>query len=195
MASVLLSGATPSRLLIGYVATRHKGGSPFQKTPSLPARPQTQTPIRGERGGGTVPTVGLRPPSVTAPPPRLIQIDAESHPVCRAAPRRTGTNDRSAARPSARRFPTHLRKRFAFTPCASASPDIDEPGRRHADTSRSFDAASKRRRPFRRTCVTRKPKPSNSISAIASTIFHSGPNLASNHTTPKVQRNARLQTA
>ena len=37
--------------------------------------------------------------------------------------------------------------------------------------------------------------PSNSISAIASTIFHSGPNLASNHTTPKVQRNARLQTA
>lgn len=29
------------RLLIGYVATRHKGGSPFQKTPSLPARPQT----------------------------------------------------------------------------------------------------------------------------------------------------------
>lgn len=72
-------------LLIGYVSTRHKGGSPFQKTPSLPARPQTQTPIRGARGGGTVPTVGLRPPSVTAPPPRLIQIDAESHPVCRAA--------------------------------------------------------------------------------------------------------------
>jgi hypothetical protein len=32
-----------------------------------------------------VPPVGLRPPSVTHPPRRLIQIDAESHPDCRAA--------------------------------------------------------------------------------------------------------------
>lgn len=86
------------RLLIGYVATRHKGGSPFQKTPSLPGRPQTQTLVRGARGGGTVPAVGLRPPSLTAPPPRLIQIDAESQPVCRAAVERPRPGFRSCER-------------------------------------------------------------------------------------------------
>ncbi|MEN8738998.1 MAG: integrase core domain-containing protein [Phaeobacter gallaeciensis] len=32
-----------------------------------------------------MPPVGLRPPSDTRPPQRLIPIDAESHPVCRAA--------------------------------------------------------------------------------------------------------------
>lgn len=32
-----------SRLLIGYLATRHKGGSPFQKTASVSGRPRSQT--------------------------------------------------------------------------------------------------------------------------------------------------------
>ena len=126
--------------------------------------------------------------SSSHPPPTTLP----TAPLRSTSSRRTGTNERRPADLSASRFPTHLRKRFAFTPCAKASPDIDEPGRRHADTSRSFDAASYLRRPFRRIRVTRSPTSSNSIPAIASTIFHSGHNLASNHTIPKVQGNSRL---
>ncbi|MBB1493392.1 head-tail adaptor protein, partial [Paracoccus sp. MC1854] len=37
------------------------------------------------RCGGRAPPVGATPSSVTCPPRRLIQVDAESHPVCRAA--------------------------------------------------------------------------------------------------------------
>jgi len=37
------------------------------------------------RRGGAVTPVGLRPPFVTAPPPSLILIDAESHLDCRRA--------------------------------------------------------------------------------------------------------------
>lgn len=48
----------------------------------------------------------------------------------------------------------HFRRRFALTPWSSASLDTDTPGSRQAETRRSFDAGSNRRRPFRPTSLT-----------------------------------------
>lgn len=56
-----------------------------EKTPTASVRPRSQTHVRTARRGGAVPPVGLHPSFVTALPRRLILIDAESHPVCRAA--------------------------------------------------------------------------------------------------------------
>jgi hypothetical protein len=39
-------------------------------------------------------------------------------------------------------FLIHFRRRFALTPCSSASLDIETPGSRQAVIRRSFDAAS-----------------------------------------------------
>ena len=39
-------------------------------------------------------------------------------------------------------FLIHFRRRFALTPCSSASLDTETPGSRQAVTRRSFDAAS-----------------------------------------------------
>ena len=55
------------------------------ENPSVSDRPRSQTHIQSARRGGPVLPVGLRPPSTTGPPRRLTQIDAESHPDCRAA--------------------------------------------------------------------------------------------------------------
>jgi hypothetical protein len=61
------------------------------------------------------------------------------------------------------RFFIHFRRRFALTPCSSASLDTDTPGSRQAATRRSFDAGSYRRRPFRPTSLSRSFSSSSSI--------------------------------